>query len=219
LGELNGYSTTLVDRVREGGDALVFTADSEGRSVGSESAVAHGLRSVMVAPVRLKDRLLGVVYLDSRVAKGIFTDGDADILVAITGHVAVSLETARAAQLDAEVRAAKQQRDLAETMRSAITELSSSLDPDQILHRMLHTVTRAVPAGSAILLQHEGADLTVTAVAGDASESAVGKQFDTGDPFELLPEARSRLAQPLTTPDCPVGLLVLGAEADGADSA
>src|SRR5262249_8396126 len=93
IGTFARYSATLVDRVRGGAGALVVTGDEDGRSVGSRSAVVHGLRSIMAAPLRLKDRLLGVVYLDSRVAKGIFTDDDVDILVAITNHVAVSLET------------------------------------------------------------------------------------------------------------------------------
>jgi diguanylate cyclase (GGDEF)-like protein len=189
----------------------------------------------MAAPVRLKDRLLGVVYLDSRVAKGIFTDGDADILVAITNHVAISLETARAAQLDAAVRAAQQQRDLAETMRTAISELSSTLDPDQVLHRMLHAVTRAVHADIAYLLQPDGTDLTVTAGCGDSPAGAVGKQIvpatdpalmrvlessvpmrggrAAGEPVplaDLLPDARSWIALPLATADAAVGVLVVG---------
>ena len=177
LTELTSYSTSLVNRVRETGEALVFTADSHGRTVDSESAVAHGLRSVMVAPVRLKDSLLGVVYLDSRVAKGIFTDGDVDVLVAIANHVAVSLETARAAQLEAAVRAGQHQRDLAETMRSAVSEFSSTLDPEQVLHRMLDAVTGAVPADSACVLRYEGRHLTVVAVCGDARGEFVGKQL------------------------------------------
>ena len=40
-------------------------------ALGSQSAAAHGLRSIMVAPLQLKGRLLGVVYLDSRIARGI----------------------------------------------------------------------------------------------------------------------------------------------------
>src|SRR5439155_48128 len=90
--------------------------------------------------------------------------------VAITNHVAVSLETARAAQLDAEVRAAQQQRDLAETMLGAIAELSSSLDPEQVLDRMLHTVTRAVQVDSACLLRADGAERAgiVATLAGQA---------------------------------------------------
>ena len=53
----------------------------------------------MVAPLLLDGRLLGVVYLDSRVAKGMFTAADVGVLAAITTHVAAALETARAAQL------------------------------------------------------------------------------------------------------------------------
>src|SRR5439155_10728483 len=123
LDVLTGYSTSLVERVHADGEPLVVTGDSEGRALGSRSAAAHGLLSIMVAPLRLKDRLLGVVYLDSRVAKGIFTGDDVDILMAIINHVAVSLETARAAQLELAVRSARQQRDLAETPRSAMSEV------------------------------------------------------------------------------------------------
>ena len=99
----------------------MVTGSEEGAALGSQSAVVHGLRSIMIAPLQLEGRLLGVVYLDSRVAKGIFTEDDVDILAAITNHVAVSLETARAAQLEVAVQAARQQRDMAETLRAAMT--------------------------------------------------------------------------------------------------
>ena len=79
---------------------LLVTGTEDGEVLGSQSALVHGLSSILVAPVRLKGRLLGVLYLDSRIAKGIFTRDDVDILMAITSHVAVSLETARAAQLE-----------------------------------------------------------------------------------------------------------------------
>src|SRR4030095_11888576 len=94
LDVLTGYSTSLVERVHADGEPLVVASDEQGRALGSDSAAAFGLRSIMVAPLRLKDRLRGVVYLDSRVARGIFTGDDVDILMAIIDHVAVSLETA-----------------------------------------------------------------------------------------------------------------------------
>ena len=133
---LTAYSTSLVERVHASGQPLVVTSDEEGRALGSQSAAAHGLRSIMVAPLQLKGRLLGVVYLDSRVAKGIFTGDDVDILMAIVNHVAVSLETARAAQLKVAVQAARRQQDMAETLRSAMAEVSQTLDPDEVLGRL-----------------------------------------------------------------------------------
>jgi eukaryotic-like serine/threonine-protein kinase len=190
LDVLTGYSTSLVERVHASGEPLVVTSDDEGRALRSHSAATHGLLSIMVAPLQLKDRLLGVVYLDSRVAKGIFTGDDVDILMAIINHVAVSLETARAAQLELAVQAARQQRDqaetqrdLAETLRSAMSEISQTLDPKEVLGRLLVAVTRIVPGEAACLLRHDGAAFTVAAVSGQPATTAVGHRLDpAGDP-------------------------------------
>ena len=51
----------------------MVTGTEEGAAHGSQSAIVHGLRSIMIAQLELDGRLLGVVYLDSRVAKGVFT--------------------------------------------------------------------------------------------------------------------------------------------------
>ena len=91
LHALTAYSVTLVDRVWHSREPLVVTGTEEGAALGSTSIAAHGLRSIMAAPLRLEDRMLGVVYLDSRVAQGIFTDEDAGILMAITNHVAIAI--------------------------------------------------------------------------------------------------------------------------------
>ena len=140
LAELTGYSSTMVDQVAAGREALVVTGTEEGAALGSRSAVVYGLRSIMVAPLEIDGRLLGVVYLDSRVAKGIFTDDDVGLLQAITHQVAAALETARAAQLDTAVQVARQQRDLAETLRGSMSELTGTLDPDAVIRRLLQLV-------------------------------------------------------------------------------
>ena len=118
--------------------------------------MVHGLRSIIVAPLQLKGRLLGVVYLDNRVAKGVFTHGDVDILAAITHLIAASLETARAAELERDVHAAQQQRDLAELMRASIADIGATLDPREVLTRLVATLTRVLPVDSAYLLRSEG---------------------------------------------------------------
>ncbi|MGZ3709209.1 MAG: PP2C family protein-serine/threonine phosphatase, partial [Bdellovibrionota bacterium] len=68
------------------------------------SAVAHGLRSIMAAPLMLRERFLGVIYLDSRVARGIFTEEDVAILRALGNYIAIAMESARAATLEVEKR-------------------------------------------------------------------------------------------------------------------
>src|SRR5262249_16811859 len=144
IGELTAYSSTLVDRGRYTLEPAVVTGSEEGLALGSRSALTHGLRSIMVAPLLFDGRLRGVVYLDSRVAKGMFNPDDVDILTAITNHVAVSLETARAAQLALEVQAASRQRDVAETLRAAMAEQSATLDPGDVMDRLLRSLARTL---------------------------------------------------------------------------
>src|SRR5205814_6565073 len=153
LDELTGYGSTLVERVAAEGEPVVVTGSEEGAALGSQSTLVHNLRSFMVAPLKLRGRLLGVIYLDSRAAKGIFTTDDIDILTALTNHVALSLETARAAQLELAVHSARRERDLAETLRAAMTDLTATLEPDAVCQCLTGTVARVLPADAAVLLR------------------------------------------------------------------
>jgi eukaryotic-like serine/threonine-protein kinase len=171
---LTEYGSTLVERVRVDQQPLVVTGTDEGAALGSRSAVMHGLRSILVAPLMLDGRLIGVVYLDSRIAKGMFTSADVGTLAAITTHVAAALETARAAELGSAVRAAEQQLQVAETMRDAMSELVSTLDPREVLTRLHSAMARALPADSSTLrlLDDDSPDRLPEPVdASDASEA------------------------------------------------
>jgi diguanylate cyclase (GGDEF)-like protein len=223
LTELAGYSASLVERVAADRRPLVVTGGEEGAALGSRSTVVHGLRSIMIAPLELDGRLLGVVYLDSRVAKGVFTDDDIDILTAVTNHVAMSLETARAAQLEAAVQAARQQRDTADALRVAMSELTATLDPHQVLHTLRDIVVRTLPADRVGLVHRDGAELTVVATtdrhpdglgeaigsAADGPRSGVAADVPTAL-APLLDGARSWLVTPLATVGHGGGVLVAG---------
>jgi diguanylate cyclase (GGDEF)-like protein len=162
---LTGYGSTLIEGVRLSREPLVVTGTDEGAALGSQSAVMYGLRSIMVAPLLLDGRLLGVIYLDSRVAKGMFTSSDVGILTAITNHVAAALETARAAQLAAAVHAAEQQRDVADTIRHALAEVTATLDPADVLARLAATLWTSLTGHDARLVQRSGDKLILTDLA------------------------------------------------------
>ncbi|GAA2642553.1 hypothetical protein Adu01nite_24980 [Paractinoplanes durhamensis] len=233
--ELTGYSSTLVDRVRHSGEPLVVTGSEEGAALGSHSMQTHGLRSILIAPLQVDGQLRGIVYLDSRVAKGVFTADDVDILKAITNHIGVSLETARAAQLEVAVQAARRQRDVAETLRAAMADQSSSLDPDEVMHRLLTSLTRTLGADSAVLVTRSGNDrLEVAAAYG--TTAPVGAQLPSVPAVLLdLTGPRARTVFPgdrapfgglLGAPRCwwaiqvaqrgePFGFLLVGADGEG----
>ncbi|GAB1646336.1 hypothetical protein KRMM14A1259_67590 [Krasilnikovia sp. MM14-A1259] len=234
LDVLSDYGSTVVERVRQTSEAVVVTGTDEGAALGSKSAVAHGLRSIIAAPLRFDGRMLGVVYLDSRVAKGMFTASDVGILTAMTNHIAAALETARAAQLAVAVQLAEQQRDVSDKLRDAMFELSTSLDPDGVLHRLRLMFTRLLPSDASCLIRIQDDKLVVTSSIDPATEprlvaaSAPGVERllaatsptagsghtapDEPLVFGELAANTSWLAVPLHTRTGPLGAVVLTAQ-------
>ncbi|HRI06823.1 MAG TPA: ATP-binding protein, partial [Nannocystaceae bacterium] len=98
VGDATGYSRTVVEQVRQSAEPMVVTGTEEGAVIGSESVIAQDLRSIVAAPLLLGERLVGVVYLDNRIAAGLFTRRDAQILQAIASQLAIAIEIARATE-------------------------------------------------------------------------------------------------------------------------
>jgi diguanylate cyclase (GGDEF)-like protein len=170
------------------------------------------------------------MYLDSRLAKGVFTDDDVDILTAINNQITASMVTAQAAQLAATLQAAERRSELADTMRTSMAEVSQTLDPDQVESRLLATLVRAIGADAGAVLHDDGTCLGTDTIDSDAViEPAVLKLIDTVDVprvgvdtslASLYPDARSWLALPLNSRARRVGLLLLISTADtGYDDA
>jgi signal transduction histidine kinase/tRNA A-37 threonylcarbamoyl transferase component Bud32/tetratricopeptide (TPR) repeat protein len=80
---------SVVETVRASREPLVVSDTDQGP-----------VRNIMAAPLMKGERLVGVIYLDTRVARGIFSEENLKILVAIANHVYVTLEATRTAQLE-----------------------------------------------------------------------------------------------------------------------
>jgi serine phosphatase RsbU (regulator of sigma subunit) len=118
--ELQGYSSTVVDQVLNSGKPIVVSGTDEGAVLGSQSAVVHNLRSIMAAPLKIGEKLIGIVYLDNRLAKGIFMEDDVKVLLSLANHIAIALETARTAQIEMERKALEKDLELAAAVQSLL---------------------------------------------------------------------------------------------------
>lgn len=156
LKEVTGYSTTVVEQARATREPLVVAGSEDRAMLGSASAVAHDLRSMMAAPLLHRDQVMGVVYLDNRVARGIFTQEDGQILAAMASHIAIALDTARSVQLELHLEAERRQRGLADGLREISQGLSSTLDRLEVMRRLMHSVRALVPFDRALALMVEG---------------------------------------------------------------
>ncbi|MCK6549973.1 SpoIIE family protein phosphatase, partial [Myxococcota bacterium] len=119
-------SRTVVRRVLETRAPVVLTGTDEGEALGSQSIVAYGLRSIIAAPLMLRDRLVGIVYLDSRLAKGIFTQEDVALLLGVSNHIAIAIETARMARLEAERSALRRDFEILGAVQSLLLPKTKS---------------------------------------------------------------------------------------------
>jgi HD-GYP domain-containing protein (c-di-GMP phosphodiesterase class II) len=88
-------SRTVVNDVLEKGISI-YTDDAlaDDRYVGGESIVRQRIRSVMCAPMRTTDRILGVLYVDSMMARE-FSEAELELLAAVGNQAGIALHRAR----------------------------------------------------------------------------------------------------------------------------
>lgn len=97
-----GISESLVKRVRLTRIPQTLSV-SNGREVEfSQSIQENSIRSVVCAPLLLREKLLGILYVDSRITAGVYDDSSVQLLESIASQMAISMETTRAARLEKE---------------------------------------------------------------------------------------------------------------------
>jgi len=90
------WSSSLVRRCLDEGVAVrsVVQSDQEALEIG-QSVYDLKLRAVMCAPMRARNRTVGVIYVDSRAVRREFSGRDLALFGAISAQLAISVENAR----------------------------------------------------------------------------------------------------------------------------
>ena len=89
-------SNTVVRRVIESGESVLTTNAQEDPRFGEQHSVAaYHLLSILCAPLKIKDDLIGVIYVDNRAHTGIFRNDDLGIISAFSNQAAVAIDNAR----------------------------------------------------------------------------------------------------------------------------
>jgi adenylate cyclase len=89
------YSQHIVNYVRQHEVAVLFSdALSDPRLDYAKSIVNQSIRASMCAPIKPRDRLLGVLYVDNVIAPNRFRDEDLEFLSAFANQAAIAIENA-----------------------------------------------------------------------------------------------------------------------------
>jgi diguanylate cyclase (GGDEF)-like protein/PAS domain S-box-containing protein len=108
-----------------------------------------GLRSQVTLPLLVGGEVFGVLNLGGS-QTGIFRENQLPVLRQIADAVAIALENGLLFQGE------REQRELAESLEEAAAVVSSTLDPDQVLDRILEQVSRVVPNDATNIMLIEG---------------------------------------------------------------
>lgn len=93
--EAFNVSRTIVDRVAATGETILTTNAQEDPRFGDQiSVAAFRLRSILCAPLKIKDELIGVIHVDNRARTGIFQEQDKKMLSAFADAAAVAIDNA-----------------------------------------------------------------------------------------------------------------------------
>jgi putative nucleotidyltransferase with HDIG domain len=89
-------SRTIVMKVANSGEPVLTTnAQDDPRFEAQMSVAAFQLRSILCAPLKIKDQLIGVIYVDNRARSGIFQENDLGMLKAFADQAAVAIDNAQ----------------------------------------------------------------------------------------------------------------------------
>lgn len=94
--EAFAVSKTIVYQVVETGEPVLTTnAQKDPRFDQKMSVAVYQLRSILCVPLKIKDELIGVVYVDNRAHVGIFQESDLSLISAFADQAAVAIDNAR----------------------------------------------------------------------------------------------------------------------------
>jgi signal transduction histidine kinase len=193
----------------------------------------------MAAPLSVKERVIGMISFDHTVP-GSYDDADAEMALAFANQTAIAIENARL------YRDEQKRRHQADTLLHVASVVSSTLDLDEVLDRVLDQLQQVVRYDSASVQMIHGDQLQVIAGRGFADvEQVLGRSFPLQATFpnqqvlernepvnlanvqEIYPvfgappydHIRSWLGAPLRIQDRTVGMITLDRRTTGGFSA
>jgi adenylate cyclase len=118
-------SKTVIQRVADTGiPVLTSDAQEDKRFATQASVVFHNLRSILCVPLQSHDTIIGVIYLDSRVRTGAFTQKELEMINIAANQAAIAIENAR----------------LFDSVKQALGEVTA-------LKNLLDQIFRSIPSG------------------------------------------------------------------------
>ncbi|HEX8254888.1 MAG TPA: sigma 54-interacting transcriptional regulator, partial [Thermoanaerobaculia bacterium] len=156
-GESKRSPQSIVKEVIQSGQS-VMSADAlaDHRFGAAESVIAENILSILCAPVIIKDRIAGAIYIDHRQARHLFSQKDLSFIEAFADQAAIAIENAR---LYEELEEARTRLSLEnETLRREVLvekHLDSIVGQSDAVSKTQFAVRKASAGHSTVLVRGE----------------------------------------------------------------
>ncbi len=118
-------SRTIVNQVADSGEPLL--ADNAANAFSNhQSVVMMALRSILCVPITVKDRMLGLVYVDNRIQIGAFDDKHLALVTAFASQAGIAIENARLYEIAIEQGRMQRELEMAHTIQQGLLPTSFS---------------------------------------------------------------------------------------------
>ena len=216
-------SHTVLESVLKSGEGVVTTdAQTDPRFAKHGSVMFYALRSLMCAPLVVRGRGIGVIYVDNRAQSGLFTRDDLELLNAFAVQAAIAIDNAHLyTQTDQALVARITEL---ETLTQIDRELNASLEIGHVLEITHRRAIQGSGANQGWIILAGGDESGMQVVAGPNPDgldipSVVGLLDQTSFQALVAPDSRStRLVAPLKQAGNIIGALVVESEAPFAET-
>jgi diguanylate cyclase (GGDEF)-like protein/PAS domain S-box-containing protein len=131
-----------------------------------------GVHSALIAPVRAGEEILGILSFYTTSPDKVFLDRDLPLIEAIGREAGVSIQNSRL------FTSAQRRAEEAETVREAVSAVSSALELNGVLDQIITNLERVVPFDSCAVFLQEGDKLRIVAAHGFPNGTRViGKTY------------------------------------------
>jgi len=96
IAPLTSFSNSVVRQVLQTGETLLsYDAQSDARFREMQSIIMHQIQAIVCAPLKIKERPIGAIYLDSINRRSGFTESSTQFLSTFANQAAVAIENAQ----------------------------------------------------------------------------------------------------------------------------
>ncbi len=157
--ERSRFSRSIAMKAIETGEAIVAKDTLSDPAMASKSMVDFNIRSAICAPLKVKGKTLGVLYVDAKESLKSFSQRDTDFFSALANQSAIAIENAR---LVTNLREANRALERKVKELTALYEVSQSLmmvnDMETVLAKILEQSIETICSqrGSILLIDDDG---------------------------------------------------------------